>query len=63
MSIENTPKDTCSIASESISRDRLLTAISVAQSYGFEATTEALISLLQEFQSQFSFEDQEAAYF
>lgn len=62
MSIENAPKDAYSTASESISRDRLLTAISVAQVYGFEATTEALISLLHEFQSQFGIEDQEAAH-
>lgn len=62
MSIENTPKDAFSTASESSSRDTLLAAISVAQSHGFEATTEALISLLHELQNQFGIEDQAVAH-
>lgn len=62
MSFENTPKDTCSTAIEAISRDRLLAAISVAQSHGFEATSEALIGLLHEFQSQLSLENRETSH-
>lgn len=62
MSIENAPKGAFSTASESNSRDILLAAIAVAQSHGFEATTEALISLLHELQNQFGIEDQAAAH-